>query len=91
MKPLTIIFYISLILIIAKCNKSSSSSSVEIKPENGQILSGETIYNMDDLVLDGEQSLLPDSANSSFVVSIMKSKDSKDLDFLLGTRYPFFR
>jgi len=89
MRLLTITFYISLILIIAKCNTSGSSDSATKNKLDSQFESTKMIYSIEELTSGKNESLFTDSIEQKvIIVSSLESDQPKTLDFLLGNRQP---
>lgn len=89
MRLLTAIFYISLILIIAKCNSSGSLESETKRKMDTQIHSDKVIHSIEELASESNKSFFLDSVKEQvIIVSSMDSDQPKTLDFLLGNRQP---
>ncbi len=89
MRLLTITFYISLILIIAKCNSNAPSDSATKNKLDSQFESTKMIYSIEELTSGNNESLFTDSIKQKvIIVSSLESDQPKTLDFLLGNRQP---
>ncbi|HLW08737.1 MAG TPA: hypothetical protein VKY45_14370 [Marinilabiliaceae bacterium] len=89
MKLLTIAFYISLILIIAKCNSSAPPGSASKNKLDSQIESTKMIYFIEEFSADSNKAFFYDSTDQKIIiVSSMESDQPKTLDFLLGNKEP---